>query len=48
VHITTPSGFDWGDAGIGAAAGLAIALIALGGTLAVAHRREHQISRPIG
>jgi hypothetical protein len=38
-----PSGFDWGDAGIGAAAMLA--LIALGGALGIAlvNRRRHEI-----
>ena len=41
VHVTTPSGFDWGDAGIGAAAGLAIALVAVGCTLAASRRRHH-------
>jgi hypothetical protein len=34
-----PSGFDWGDAGIGAAGGLAIAMIGLGGALVVSQRR---------
>ena len=36
---TPPSGFDWGDAGIGAAGGLALAMIGLGGALAVSQRR---------
>jgi hypothetical protein len=35
---TPPSGFDWADAGIGAAAGLALAMIGLGGALAVSQR----------
>jgi hypothetical protein len=34
-----PSGFDWGDAGIGAAGGLALAMIGLGGALAASQRR---------
>jgi hypothetical protein len=34
-----PSGFDWGDAGIGAAGGLALAMIGLGGALVVSQRR---------
>ena len=34
-----PSGFDWGDAGIGAAGGLALAMIGPGGALAVSQRR---------
>ena len=33
-----PSGFDWGDAGIGAAGGLALAMIGLGGALVVSQR----------
>ena len=36
------SGFDWGDAGIGAAGGIALAMIALGGTLAVSRRRTRR------
>ena len=36
----TTTGFDWGDAGIGAGGLLGLALIALGGTAAVAHRRH--------
>jgi hypothetical protein len=36
------SGFDWGDAGIGAAGGIGIAMLAAGGgLLAVRMRREH-------
>ena len=37
---TPPSGFDWGDAGIGAAGGFALAMIGLGGALAVSQRRS--------
>ena len=40
VRVIAPNnGFRWGDAGIGAATGLAISLIAVGGTLAVSLRR---------
>jgi hypothetical protein len=40
VRITTPaSGFDWGDAGIGAAGGLALAVLGVGGGLVVSQRR---------
>ena len=39
---TPPSGFDWGDAGIGAAGGLALAMIGLGGALAVSQRRSRR------
>jgi len=43
VVIQTPaSGFDWGDAGIGAAGGLALAMIGLGGALAVSQRRSRR------
>lgn len=45
VKLAQPSaspdgGLDWGDAGIGAAALLGLLLLALGGTLAVMHRRQ--------
>jgi hypothetical protein len=36
----TATGFDWGDAGIGAGGVLGLALIALGGTAIVAHRKQ--------
>jgi hypothetical protein len=35
-------GFDWGDAGIGAAGALAIAMLAVGGGLAVSQRRARR------
>jgi hypothetical protein len=35
---TPPSGFDWGDAGIGAAGGLALAMLGLGGGLLISQR----------
>jgi hypothetical protein len=39
VRITTPpNGFAWGDAGIGAAGGFALAMIGLGGVLVVSQR----------
>jgi hypothetical protein len=38
--VTTADGFDWSDAGFGAAVLLGLALIALGGAFAVAHRRR--------
>jgi hypothetical protein len=41
VRVTTPSsGFDWGDAGIGAAGGLALALFGVGGALAISSQRR--------
>jgi hypothetical protein len=45
VHGQPPStqpdsGFDWGDAAIGAAAGLALTLLVVGGGIAVSRRRS--------
>jgi hypothetical protein len=46
VRITTPaSGFDWGDAGIGAARGLALAMLGVGGGLVISHHRPRR-TRP--
>jgi hypothetical protein len=43
VRVITPTGgFDWGDAGIGAAAGVALSMIGLGGALAVSQRRTRR------
>lgn len=45
VRVAGPSaGFDWGDAAIGAAGGLAISLIAIGATLTVSRRHADQVS----
>ena len=47
VRITTPpNGFDWGDAGIGAAGGLALAMIGLGGALVVSHGAPAATAKP--
>jgi hypothetical protein len=35
-------GFDWGDAGIGAAGGIGITMIGVGGALAASHRRTRR------
>ena len=52
VRVVAPSaGFDWGAAGIGAAAGLAMSLVAVGGALAVSRRRDDRVRptiRPTG
>jgi hypothetical protein len=40
VTVDTGSGFDWSDAGIGAAAGLAMALVGVGSALAVGRRSD--------
>jgi hypothetical protein len=46
VRIITPaSGFDWGDAGIGAAGGLALAILGVGGGLVISHQRPRR-ARP--
>jgi hypothetical protein len=43
VRITTPArGFDWGDAGIGAAGGLALAMLGVGGGLVISHHRPRR------
>jgi hypothetical protein len=40
VRISSPNGgFDWGDAGIGAAGGFALSMIAIGGALVVSQNR---------
>jgi hypothetical protein len=39
VRVQTPeNGFDWGDAGIGAAGGLALAMLGIGGGLVIRQR----------
>jgi hypothetical protein len=44
VRVTAGgSGFDWADAGIGAAGGLAISMVGLGGSLVVSQRRSRRI-----
>jgi hypothetical protein len=40
VHVTTPTSFDWGDAGIGAAGGLAISMLGLGSALVITSQRR--------
>ncbi len=50
VRINAPTGgFDWGDAGIGAAGGLALSLVGIGGALAISQhrtRRTHGSAAP--
>jgi hypothetical protein len=49
VRITTPaSGFDWGDAGIGAAGGLALAILGVGGGLLITHQRPGRTNHTTG
>jgi hypothetical protein len=40
VHAAPGTGFDWGDAGIGAGAAVALTMIGLGGLLLVGNRRQ--------
>ena len=43
VRVSTPSsGFDWGDAGIGAAGGFAPSMLALGLVLVVSQHRARR------
>ena len=43
VRLQAPaSGFDWGDAGIGAAGGIALSMIGLGGALVVSQNRARR------
>ena len=46
VTVFQPNGFDWGDAGIGAAATLALTLILLGSTLYLTHRSTPRANQP--
>jgi hypothetical protein len=46
VRATTPnSGFDWADAGIGAAGGVALSLIGLGGVRSASRHRTRRVGR---
>ena len=47
VRVTVPGGFDWGDAGIGAVASLAM-LTALGGVLGPTRRRHRRTRTGVG
>jgi hypothetical protein len=42
ITASRPNGFAWGDAGIGAAAGLVLTILALGGAIAVSRYRGHR------
>lgn len=49
VRVTAPDGgFDWGDAGIGAAGGFALSMIGLGAALAASQRRTRRRPTPTG
>jgi hypothetical protein len=40
ARVSPDGGFDWGDAGIGAGAVLAVIALGLGGSVALVHRRR--------
>jgi hypothetical protein len=42
---STSSGFDWGDAGIGAGGTVGLLLLGIGGTVIVSHRRPREMKR---
>jgi hypothetical protein len=43
--VTTSAGFDWGDAAVGAAAGVGFSALAVGGSLVLVGRRRHAPAR---
>ena len=45
IVYVSGSGFDWGDAGIGAAGGVALALLGVGGALAISQHRPQRTRR---
>ena len=45
VRVAAPGGFDWVDAGIGAAGGIALAMVGVGGTVAVSQSRARRTRR---
>ena len=46
VRVSAPGGFDWSSAGIGAASGLGLSILALGGGLLIADRGHPTPYRP--
>ena len=46
VHVTDHGAFHWGNAGIGAAGGFAIAILTAGGALAIVETRTRRSARP--
>jgi hypothetical protein len=44
VEVAGPNGFDWSDAGLGAAAGIGLVLVGAGGAITTARLRR----RPVG
>jgi hypothetical protein len=45
VHVSDRSGFDWADAGIGAAGGVALSMLGVGLVLLISERRGQLSSR---
>ena len=46
VRVSSPNnGFDWGDAGIGAAGGIGLSILGLAGTVGLSQRRTRRSSR---
>lgn len=45
--VAPPAGFDWGDAGVGAVAGLAISFVALGVAIAASRRHDQRVHATI-
>jgi hypothetical protein len=45
IVAPAPSGFDWGDAAIGAAGAFGVAMVAAGGTVLVGGRRRRYATR---
>ena len=46
VQVPAATGFDWGDAGIGAAGAVALAMLGVGGALVISHRRPRRATTP--
>ena len=46
VQVPAATGFDWGDAGIGAAGVVALAMLGVGGALVISHRRPRRATTP--
>jgi hypothetical protein len=46
VRVPASGGFDWGDAGIGAAGGFGLSMLAIGGGLVITQRRDRRTSGP--
>jgi hypothetical protein len=42
IRVSEHGGFDWGDAGIGAAGGIGLSMLAVGGGLLIAGHRQDQ------